>query len=398
MVAVWYLLRKTLLPRSTNLLSLALWVAVAGVAVGVTQLMVVLAIMSGFLDLFSRNYTKITSELIVIPRAERKRDPEFSKKLKSISGIAAITPTGLAQGMILREGSVGGVVLEGVQRSTTADVTPWETVWKEAPSDQVEAKDRHWIWIGEQLAKKLKAKTGDSVNVMIPDQAGRRVLPFTVSAVTKFGIYEHDLHYARIDIDVLNDLFSRDSYEPIYKIRTTDSRELNAIASRVREEMGDIAVVKMWSDINQNVFKAVQHQKKMLFLVLEIVVALAAVNVVSLLMMSSHNRRRDVAILRAMGARFRDVVFFFLAQGAAVGLIGIVCGVGLGYVVCHLIERLQPVLLNENIYNVKEVPIRIQLGDVGLVCLAGFVLCVAFSFLPAWGAARNRPVKALRYE
>lgn len=398
MQATFFLLRRYLFPRSGSLLTFALWISVVGVALGIVQLMVVLSVMSGFQDLFRRNYTRISSELIVIPRGGREYQPAFAEKLRKVPGIRAITPTAIGQAMILKDGAVGGAVLEGVDARTSPDVTPWKEIWIERPRFDLQDQNPNWIWIGKQLADKLDAKPGDTVELLIADRESRTVIPFVVTAVTKFGIYDHDLRYARADLAVIQKLFHRADMEPIYKTKLDDIEDLPKVAEAVKEAFGSSASVRLWSEMNQNIFLAVQHQKKMLFLVLEIVVALAAVNVINLLMMSSQARRRDVAILRAMGMRFQSITTFFVLQGAAVGAAGIVVGLAAGYLVCQLMKVFQPRFLSESVYNVTYLPVRIELVDVSLVGVVGLVLCVLFSVIPAVGAALARPVTALRYE
>lgn len=398
MRAMLFLLRRYLWPSEGSLLTFALWVSVVGVALGIVQLMVVLSVMSGFQTLFRENYTRISSDLIVIPRGGRQFEESFRLGITGVRGVEAVTPTAIGQGMVMRGNAVGGVVFEGVEYESSKRVTPWEQIWVEKPLFAEQEKNPYWMWIGKQLADKLQVHAGDTVHVLIAEGEQKRVIPFFVSAVTKFGIYDHDLRHARIDLRVLNEVFRRADQEPMYKVKVGPGFAAEGVADNIREALGKRAVVRLWSDMNQNIFLAVEHQKKMLFLVLEIIVALAAMNVVNLLMMSSHHRRRDVAILRAMGMRFRNVLLFFVAQGAGVGLVGIFLGVGSGYLVCHVIARFQPALLSESIYNVTKLPVRIELADVALVSAAGFVLCVVFSLIPALGAALSRPVNALRYE
>jgi len=397
MRATLFLLKRYLFPHKGSLLTLALWICVAGVALGITQLMVVLSVMTGFQKFLQKSYTQITSDLVVIPRHQQSFNEAFRASISTIPGIAAVTPFALGQGMIISKG-VGGVVLEGVDLKTAAEVTQWDKIWVEPPLFKDQEKNSYWIWLGAQLAKKLQVKQGDTVNVFLADAKEKKILPFIVTAITKFGIYEHDLHYARIDLKVLDEIYKRYQVEPMYKCRLEDGANLDATAKRVKQKVGHGSSVKLWSEINQNLFLAVQHQKKLLFLVLEIIIALAAINVVNLLMMSSHQRRRDVAILRAMGMRLWNVFFFFVAQGAAVGASGIIAGIGLGYVACKGIERFQPAILSESVYNVRRLPIQIELTDVAMICGVAFVLCIVFSVLPAIRAALSRPVEALRYE
>ncbi len=397
MKVTFYLLRHYLFPREGNLLSFALWISVLGVALGIIQLMIVLSVMTGFQRLFQENYTRITGEIVVVPRFGGTSSRELKSVLEGVKGVGAFTPFGLGQGMVIRNGSVGGVALEGIDMATTRRVTPWKNIWLMPPDEELQRKN-DWIWLGAQLAVKLNAKVGDHVSLLIADGTSRKMQPFLVTAITKFGIYDHDMHYARVDIDVLNRFFQRADLEPMYKIRAAPDVTIDSLVEQLRLRLGGSASVKKWSDIHQNVFLAVEHQKQMLFIVLEIVVALAAMNVVNLLMMSTHHRRKDMAILRAMGLRASGVLSFFVVQGTAVGMVGVIAGIFGGIGACRLIERFQPSLLSESIYNVTRVPIRIQVWDVTVISAMALVLCVVFSIFPALRAALARPVDALRYD
>jgi len=226
----------------------------------------------------------------------------------------------------------------------------------------------------------------------------KRIIPFTISGITRFGIYDHDLRYARVDLGVLNSIYQTQSLEPYYKTALSEKTVVGELAMRVLEAFDYDVNVKPWSTINRNIFLAVQHQKKLLFLVLEIIVALAAVNVVNLLLMNAQHRRRDIAILRAMGMRFRGVFGFFLAQGSIVGVVGVFVGLFGGAIVCQLVRHLQPALLSQSVYNVTKLPIRVEFMDTVLISVGALVLCVVFSVLPAARAAMERPIEALRYE
>ena len=392
---ILFLLRRYLVPREGNLLSFALWVSVIGVVIGIVQLMLVLSVMSGFLEFLETKYTSISSDMVVIPKGSVPQK-NMGDVLKNIPEIEAITPFGLGQSMLVKTG-VAGVTLEGIDLKTASQVTQWNKILLAPPITDPKIKNSQWIWLGSQLAKKIQAKVGDSVEILIPGQKNQ-LEPFIVSAITKFGLYDHDLHYARIDLEVLKKIFNKQTGSPLYKVKLKPGVPLFRGAKAIKVRFKQNAQVKTWNQINQNLFLAVEDQKRRLFLVLEIIVGLAGVNVVSLLMMSSHYRRRDMAILRAMGLKARGVFLFFIAQGAIVGAIGVSCGVALGIVACKLAEKYQPSILSESIYNTNRLPFKIQVGDVAVISLAALFSCILFSVVPALKAAYARPVEALRYE
>lgn len=388
-----FLMRRSLFPKGGSLLSLALWISVAGVALGVAVLMLVLSVMSGFLDFLQNRYTEITSPIVVIPKGGLQNNPDFRKVLETVPGIKAVSPFHLSQSMVIKNG-VGGVTLEGISIEDSRKITPWEKIWVVPPD--LDPSIQNWIWIGTGLASKLKIKKGDTVQLMVSgDQM--RTEPFIVTGITKFGIYDHDLRYSYIDLKKLQELFNRQAQEPFYKIGLSGIG-IEEASKALKAQLGETASVKKWSDINQNVFLAVRHQKVMLFWVLDIVIALAGMNVINLLMMSTYQRKRDVAILRAMGMRFKSIVLFFVGQGTIVGAIGIGVGVTLGLGLCALVEKFQPAILSEAIYNVTKLPLKVQPSDVGLICIVSLFLCVLFSVVPALKAALSHPVQALRYE
>lgn len=376
-------------------MSFALWVSVVGVVIGIIQLMLVLAVMSGFLQFLEERYTAISSHMVVLPMKTENKTT-IPEELKKVPEVAAFSPFNLGQSMLIKEG-VAGVTLEGIDLATSENVTDWNNIWLAPPVGKENRPEGQWIWLGSQLAKKIKAKVGDSVEIFIPGQKNQ-LQPFKVTAITKFGLYDHDLHYARIDVRVLKKIFHKSDASELYKIKIKPKVPLVQAAKAVRAAVKKQGKVKTWNQINQNLFLAVEDQKGKLFLVLEIIVGLAGVNVISLLMMSSHYRRKDMAILRAMGFKARGVFLFFLAQGAVVGAIGISLGVSLGLVACRIAEKYQPSILNEAIYNTNRLPFQIEMGDVILISFAAFVLCVVFSVIPAIKAAYARPVEALRYE
>lgn len=396
MQTVFFLLRRYLLPKEGNLLAFALWISVWGVALGIAVLMLVLSVMSGFQAFLQERYTRITSEIVLVPRATEKEGKAFADVLRKTKGVLSFSPFAMAQGMVFHKG-VGGAVLEGIDLPTTGQVTPWKEIWKEEPRWDLQKGEIPWIWLGAGLAKKLKVNVGDEISVMV-GEGGKGVATFVVTALTRFGIYDHDQRYAYMEMATLKKYFPQRTHENYYKVKLEKGESVEGIAEHLKHTLGFAALVRPWYELNKNIFLAVADQKRMLFIVLLVVVALSGVNVINLLMMSTHHRRRDVAILRAMGMRFWSVVLFFVCQGVAVAIMGISLGVGLGFGLCELVKHFQPALLSEAIYNVTKLPIEVQTGDLILLCTTAFFLCVIFSVIPGLRAAWMRPVQTLRVE
>ena len=380
------ILSRYTFPRWGNLASFAIVVAIVGVAIAIAQMILVLSIMTGFEDLLKRNYTRITSEMVVHSGVT----VSVIETVAHHSGVVAVTPFYLSQAMLVTSGRVAGMVLEGIDLKTSSSVVDWDAVWRTPPIPS----DKDWIWLGVQAAKKLGVSVGDTVDIIVGDSANRGSRPVVVTAITRFGIHDHDLHYARIDAGLFTRIFGQ--RDPLLKVRLAKNADPQQVRESLERSLDAGVVIRLWNELNRNIFLAVKHQKKLLFLVLEIVVALAAINVVNLLIMNTHFRKRDLAILRAIGMARGGVFVLFLVQGALIGGCGIVIGIGLGFAVCGALSRYQPLLLNEAIYNVTRLPISTDFRDVLWVSGVALVLCLLFSIFPAWRAVRMLPVDSLR--
>jgi lipoprotein-releasing system permease protein len=396
---ILFILRKYWIPERRSLFGFGVWISVAGVALSVALLLVVLSIMSGFSLLFQKNYTRIESDMVVVPHSATQVTAEITKVLSEEPAIAAFTPIKLSQGMVMKNG-VGGVVLEGVDWATAPKVTPWADLFVAKPKDfgQPLPKDSNWIWLGEPLAKKLRVKQGESVDVLITDGSARRVVPFVVTGISKLGMHDHDLRFARVDLRMIDDLFRKYNLEPRYKVKLKRGADLNRTARKVAMKLKGKASVKKWSDLHVTVLQAVEHQKTMLYLILQILVGLAAMNVVSLLLVIAHLRRKELAVMRAMGMRAHQLFQLFLLQGFGVGVMGVVLGIGLGLLVCAAFENFQPAFLSESVYNVTRLPMDIRLSDILWISLGGVGISLVFSAIPAINLIRRQPLEVLKQE
>lgn len=384
------LIRRLTLPRFGKLRSFATLMAVLGVAIGVALMCLVLSVMAGFEELLKSSYTRITSEMVV----HGGNSAHNRKALEEDPAIVASSPFYLSQALLVFKGRVAGLVIEGINPKSAGRVVDWNSVLAAPPI--AAPPGTRWLWLGVQAAKKLGLKPGDKAELIVAGNQGRRLEKVVVTALTKFGIYDHDLHYARIDSSLFRSLFGR--REPFYKVKLKPGEDAELVRHRLERSLGSETVIRLWNELNRNIFLAVKHQKKMLFLVLEIIISLSVVNVVNLLLMNTHFQKRDISILRAMGMPARGIFVLYVIQGAWIGLVGIGLGILLGLAACFVLQVTAPTLLSEAVYNVTKLPIAIQNQDLLLVGSVAFFVCLLFSVFPAWRAMRLLPVEALRQE
>lgn len=392
-----FLLRKTFLPQERfSFFSIAFWISVTGVALSVALLVVVLSVMSGFQDIFKQSYVRMTSDAIVLPKGNFVAESELQKSILDTRGVRATSPFLLGQAMILYEGKSGGVTLEGIDLKSSLQVTPWKEIWVSGPDWALQEKTPNWIWLGKSLAEKLKITPGKTVHLFLPEKE-QPLKPFVVTAITKFGIYNQDLRFAIIDRHRFSEL-GQSQDNSLFKVKWDTGVPYEQLMKNLRKNLSGRVSLKRWSDVHQNIFQAIEHQKGWLFLILEIIVILAVLNVVNLLLMQAHQKKKALAILRATGFSKTLVLQFFLWQGLLVGILGTLIGNLLGLFLCRVLEKIQPSLISESIYNVTKLPFANRLSDMMAISAGSLFICFIFSLWPAVKTSREPIVQVLKNE
>jgi lipoprotein-releasing system permease protein len=267
------------------------------------------------------------------------------------------------------------------------------------------------IVLGADLARALGVRMGDPVVVITPQgtltPAGTlpRVKSFRVVGVFEVGMYEFDSGLALIDIDDARKLYRLDGVTGV-RLKIDDLFTAPAVARDLAAVLPESAEVRDWTRNHSNFFRAVQIEKRMMFIILTLIVAVAAFNIVSAQVMTVTDKQADIAILRTLGAAPGSIMAIFIVQGALIGVIGTVIGVVGGIllavnidVVVPAIERLLNVqFLDKSVYYISDLPSDLQRGDVLTIAALAFVLALLATLYPAWRAARVNPAEALRYE
>ena len=397
--------------RRNGFISFISALSVAGIALGVAALIVVLSVMNGFQKEVRDRMLSVLSHIEVIATDKPMLDwPAVLEQTRRDPRIVAGAPYVSGQAMLTRDDSVRGVLVRGIDPALEPRVSELGTQVVQGRLDSL-VPGEFGIAIGRVLARQVGVELGDRIALIAPQgtvtPAGvvPRVRQFTVVAIFESGHFEYDATLVLTALDDAAKLFRVEGVSGL-RLRTTDMQEAPRIAAELMRTLDPSLYARDWSRENRNWFAAVQIEKRMMFIILTLIVAVAAFNLVSMLVMTVTDKRSDIAILRTLGAAPRSVMAVFVVQGALVGLLGTLIGVTLGTLlalnvgpVVGSIERLFGFqVLPSGVYFISYLPSDLHWSDVITIGLTSSVLAFAATIYPSLRAASVRPAEALRYE
>ena len=387
----------------------------AGIGLGVAALIVVLSVMNGFQKEVRDRMLSVVSHIEILGGAGIVPDWRATvEEAQSVPRVVAGAPYVLAQAMLTNNDLVRGAVIRGIDPTLEAQVSDLAQKMKRGKLTLLQPGEFNVV-LGAELARALGVLPGDKITVVSPQgnvtPAGviPRLKQFNVAGIFEAGHFEYDASLALIHLDDAKKLFRTEGGEGAatgVRLKTSDLYAAPQIAQDVARAVRGDLLVRDWGRINKNWFAAVQIEKRMMFIILTLIVAVAAFNLVSSLVMTVTDKRADIAILRTMGASPGAVMRIFMLQGALIGMVGLSLGVAGGValalnldVVVPLIERLLGVqFLNKDIYFISTLPSDLRLSDLTSVVIISFILSLLATIYPSWRAARVQPAEALRYE
>ncbi len=406
----WRYLRAGRGGRRNAFISFISGVSMVGIALGVAALIVVLSVMNGF----QREVRD--AMLSAIAHVEVTRyDGGPAQDWQALAAVARHDPrvAGVApfvgsQALLARGEDMRGVMVRGVDPRLEPTVTPMA---QKAPGLSELAPKAWRILIGQELSRQLGLQVGDSVTLLAP---GGNVTPaglmprsrtFTVAGVFQAGHYEYDAGLVMMHIDDAA-LFFRTGGPSGVQLRLTDLHQARAVNDALQQQVGPDWRLRDWTRANPTWFAAVQVEKRMMGIILTLIVAVAAFNLVSTLVMVVTDKQSDIAILRTLGATPRSIQTIFMLQGAFAGVIGTLAGVALGLLVAFNVDVIVPAIehllgakfLPANIYLIHQMPSDPQRGDIVPIAVISLLLALLATLYPSWRAARVQPAQALRYE
>ncbi|MGC1522801.1 MAG: lipoprotein-releasing ABC transporter permease subunit [Steroidobacteraceae bacterium] len=391
-------------------LSLIAGIAIAGLALGVAVLIVVLSVMNGFEEVLRTRILSLTAHATISGIDGRMVDWRTDlEKLERFPGVAGAAPYIEEQGMLLHGAKSSGVLLRGVlpdAERRVVDLAPHLRGGR--LDDLVEGKYR--VILGSALAEELDAKVGDRVVLLVaqgdvtPVGVIPRMRAFRVCGILSIGMYEYDRRIAIVAMqDAAKVLRMGDAVTGI-RLKLTDMYAAPRVSRAAAVSIGGDVQIQDWTNEHANFFRSISITKRILFFILSLMVAVAAFNIVSTMVMVVKDKRRDIAILRTFGSSPRSILAIFVVQGSLIGLLGIGAGVLLGVLVAvnlqDLVHGLEGIVgfkfLDARVYFMSDLPARVRTTDVVRICGFAFVLACLSTIYPAARAARLPPAESLR--
>jgi lipoprotein-releasing system permease protein len=408
----WRYTRAGRAGRRNRFISFISGVSMLGIALGVAALIIVLSVMNGFQkEVRDRMLSVIAHVEVIDPRGEALADwRATAAAARQQPQVVAAAPFIAAQALIARGDEMRGAVIRGISPPDEATVTPIAARLRDTVLARLEP-GAFGIVLGGELARSLGVKEGDKVTIVAP---GGQVTPagvvprlkqFTVVGRFDAGHYEYDSALALIHIDDAARLFRVEGPTGV-QLRLQDVQQARAVGDALAQSLGPSVLVRDWTRTNSNWFDAVQIEKRLMFIILTLIVAVAAFNLVSTLVMTVTDKQADIAILRTLGASPRSVMGIFIVQGAAAGVIGTLGGVLLGLLVAFNIDVIVPAIerafhvsfLPGSVYLISRMPSEPQSSDIVPIAVISLVLAFLATLYPSWRASRVQPAEALRYE
>lgn len=405
----WIGLRYLLSRKSNAVLSIVTVISIIGVALGVTALSVVLSVVSGFEEDFQRKILGNNSPLIVFKSSGPiKNSADLVPKIESIEGVSAASPF-LYNEVLLHSdsGRSAGVVVYGIDPGKVGKVTSLERDIVSGKLSRLSALkgELPGIAVGRELAENhLYLFPGATVDILSPGGEltpfgfGPKVRRFEVGAVFKSGLYEYDAKSCYIDFEEAQRFFGRPNEASGIQVNVKKLEEARKVASRLQAVMGDRYYIRHWMELNEDLFKAFKLEKTTFFIVLTMIVLVASFNIVGTLTLLVLTKGKEIAILKAMGATRMAVAKIFMAAGTLIGFIGMVSGLGLGYLTCVALKEYIRFPLNADVYQIDTLPVRMHVTEFALVGVSALLISFLATLYPALSAARLDPAEGLRYE
>jgi lipoprotein-releasing system permease protein len=410
--------------RKQVFVSVITFISVAGIFLGVAALIIVLAVMNGFETDLRNKILGINSHIVLMEfNGPMKQYAQVIRDVEAVPGVVAATPFIYSQAMVKSGDSAGGIVLRGLQVESAFQVITLGKM-KEGSMDFLQADRRPLekidpdfaalpgIIVGKELAKNLGIFLFQPISIVSPTGMVTpmgmvpRMKRFLVVGIFDSGFYEYDSTLAFLSLTDCQDFLNMGDLVTGVEIRVHDIYKADTIAKTIEQKLGFPYWARHWMEMNKNLFAALRLEKRVMFIILSLIVLVAAFNIITTLIMVVMEKSKDIAILKSMGATSRGIMKIFILQGVIIGAIGTLLGAAGGIAVALnlsrislFVEKLLGVkILPGDVYYLSELPSKIHYGDVAVIVAGSVIICFLSTIYPSWRASKLDPAEALRYE
>jgi len=407
-VSWWIAARYLRARRHSGFITLLTGISIGGVALGVTALLTVLAVMNGFENEIQSRIAGTDAHVVVLgaDAAGVTDAAGVERAVRTVPGVLGVAPFTYVKAMVFREGIGEGLVVKGVSLVAERSVT---TIGRniQPPLDSIPSRTadgRPGIVLGSELAARLGARVGDTV--LLATLTGDRnsafgfapkLRPFRLVGVFTSGLYTYDSSFGFTAISAAQEFFALGQAVTGVEVRLADMFDAPRVGAEILRAVGRPGLrVNNWIELNRNLFTWMKLEKTVMFVILALIVLVAAFNIVSTLFMVVLEKRRDIGVLKSLGATRGAVMRIFLWEGILIGGLGTLLGVLLGGGLILALARYPIVRLPGDVYFIEKLPVRPEAGDFAAVVAAALALCLVAAWYPAWRASRLDPVDAIR--
>lgn len=408
----WRYTRAGRATRRNGFISFISGVSMLGIALGVAALIIVLSVMNGFQkEVRDRMLSVVAHIEIFTPQGDALPDPSRTlQEARRHPEVLGAAPFIAVQALLARGETMKGAIVRGIDPQREPEMADLDSALKQEVLQRL-VPGQFGIVLGADLARSLGVRTGDPVTLIAPSgqvtPAGvvPRLKQMTVVGTFDSGHYEYDSTLAMLHMEDAQRIFRLEGPTGI-RLRIRDLHQAREVAQQLAGSLSGDLLISDWTRQNKSWFAAVQLEKRMMFIILTLIVAVAAFNLVSTLVMTVTDKRADIAILRTLGASPASIMGIFVVQGAMVGVIGTLAGLVLGLAIACNIDVIVPAIeqafhasfLPKDIYLISRMPSDPQQGDILPITLISLLLAFVATLYPSWRASRVNPAEALRYE
>jgi len=380
--------RKRRLARATSV------AAIVGIAMGVAALIVAFALSNGFRDEMRAKILQGTAHLNIVRADGRPLESysELASQIKQVNGVVTASPTTYDGALARGTKGAGYAVIRGIEQETAQ--TSWLREGSFAPLFEPSLNAVPNAVVGADLAARIGLAVGDVFQVQPANESTPRRL--RVAGVFRSGLFEYDSSWIYVSIETAGTFAGNNHAASVMSVQVQDVDNVKQVSAHVSKALGPSYTIIDWQQANQPLFAALALERRMGLFIIGLIIAIATLNITTMLILVVVERRRDIAILNALGATRTGVMLLFVIEGAVVGAIGAAAGIVIGFIACAIGNHFKLVSLPPDVYSISNVPLIARPSEMLIAALVAFVLSVLATIYPARTASRMRPVEALR--